>query len=221
MFNCLFCNESFLLFEHFKCHTKIKHKAHLNSEVKCNFLNCSNSYATVYSFFRHISAIHNTQSSKEQERNDKKFISVNESIKKIDKSHEEESHDFNLINNISLNPMLNSTKNNHFFQNFNQKMLNTTLSLITRLYCFENFNRKDVHRIINNILLTYLSESFKMLQEKYGNTSDIYNDLNIIKNSLKKFKSEHYTIQYLIDINCLIKPSEIKIQSFLLPKKKN
>lgn len=37
---------------------------------------------------------------------------------------------------------------------------------------------------------------------------------------MKKFNSEHYTFKYLININCLIKPPEIKIDSFLAPKRK-
>lgn len=217
MFNCMFCNESFLLFEYFKCHIKLKHNDQLNSEVECNFLNCTNLYSTVYSLFRHIlHIVHNTQSNKEQNRNDKGSISLNKSI-----NNERKVHDFNLIADVaSLKPMLNN-KENYFLQDFNHKMLNITLRLITRLYYFDNFNRKNVHEIINNIFSSYLSESFEMLQEKYGSTSNIYNDLNIIKNSLKKFKSEHYTFKYLININCLIKPSQIKIDFFSSKKKKN
>lgn len=71
MFNCMFCNESFLLFEYFKCHIKFKHNDQLNSEVECNFLNCTNSYSTVYSLFRHICTVHKILS---QVKNKKEMI---------------------------------------------------------------------------------------------------------------------------------------------------
>lgn len=180
----MFCNESFLVFKYLKCHIKFKHNDQLNSEVKCNFFNCTNSYSTVYSLFRHMYTVHDTQSNtKKQKKYDNKSVVSNESI-----DNENNFHNLNLISNVTNSEPTFNNKEKDFFQDISKKMSNVTLRLITSLYCFENLNRKDIHKIINNIFSTYLSENFELLQEKYGNTSNIYNDLNIIKNSFKKFK---------------------------------
>lgn len=195
MFNCMFCNEVFSYFTYFKCHVKLKHVDHLYSETKCNFLNCTKSYSTVYSLFRHICTAHDIESDEGCKTNNKEFKLLNKSIIKATSSQ-------NLVEEIdpinfyaaSLEPILNKKDYNFSLDNFSSKILNATLSLITRLYSFENLNKTDAHKIINEILYTYLSEIFEILGKRYNDMNDICNYLRIIKNTSKKFKTEHYTL---------------------------
>lgn len=214
MFHCMFCEKLFLLFQHLKCHIKLKHSEKLYTEVTCNFPKCMNSYSTVYSLFRHISTTHDTLPG--HKTMIKKSESSNESINNAVSSI---CTDLNLNNTVSLENIYEEDKNYNFIQDFHNTILNLTLSLITRLYCVNNLNRKDVHKIINDIFCTYLSQSFEMLKKKHGNTSNISNDLNTLTNVLKKFKSEHYTLKYLTNINCFIQPLQKIIHSSLVPKR--
>jgi len=111
-----------------------------------------------------------------------------------------------MVDSININaassPNTLNIRDNFSFENFYSEILNTTLSLITRLYSFENLNKKDAHKIIHEIFYTYLSETFEIFGKKYGATNDICKYLKIIKNNLKKFKTEYHTLKYLTDINC-------------------
>lgn len=225
MFSCMFCDKMFSCFIHLKGHVKLKHSDQLYSENKCNFLNCMKSYSTVYSLLRHICTAHDIELDKgykEYKKNNKESKLLNESIIKATIS--QNVNPIEVVDSININaaslPNTLNIRDNFSFENFNSEILNATLSLITRLYSFENLNKKDAQKIIHEIFYTYLSEIFEIFGKKYGATNDICNYLKIIKNNLKKFKTEYHTLKYLTDINCLIKPLAITIHSYLAPRKK-
>lgn len=187
----------------------------MHSTIKYNFENCSQVYNKVYCLKRHILSNHINNSKHLQHISTAKNA---EQKKDISQPTINSVHNYLAQERISIIDIMSCTCNegNNMDIVQVQEKINTAATLVVaKLYACKTLNR-TINDIIKTISSFYNSVCLPMLKIKYSNINGLQDILQIIETAFDNFKTEYSTFKYLQNIGCLIMPSTITIDTFII-----
>lgn len=114
---------------------------------------------------------------------------------------------------------LTGEKNEINLKSFQCDVMYFATKFIAKLYSENSTDRKTIHDIISSIDTFFFSICLNQLQSEYEQLTDLCAKIEVMKNSIQVFKTEHITFKFFKDNGFLFLPKKIIISASLSLRK--